>query len=188
MTTTTLRVELLIIGFQSSIALVVGLLDEMLAVITRLPELKEFALLLTIALLGWCYSLGATIDAMLALIERWRSPSDLFGAKQLIHPTYALVMLKYPEAYADLRRRSFDIRLLRGTSFNLLAIALAAAMHPNLGGLAVGAGIGGLLSAASWYRRRVREKMRTRVVGDFAASLLDAAAKPSVQQESPRSF
>jgi len=180
MVTTALRIEILIVGFQGSIwllVLLVGSPEELRAQAQawrdQIAYLEHVAVPATVLLLGWCYSFGAAIDGVAGAIDGWKWIYRwIFRLSPGEPEKSASLRLKFPEAYRELVQTDFELRLLRSTALNLLIF----------GGVAWYTGwpwavVGGSLFAAiaswlAWYRRRQRIAIRKEALHEAA----DAAA------------
>ena len=150
MTTTALRIEILIIGFQASILSIFLLVESPGELIAIANKFKDIAAPATLILIGWCYSLGAAIDGITAAIEdpkllwlwrwpsrwpwqwtwqwpwqwTWQWPSQWPLRKVERGSLSAITRLNFPEAIQEFVRMDYELRLLRATSFNLLMFAV----------------------------------------------------------------
>lgn len=122
MNTTPLRIEILILGFQASVSLffLSGLTFDQITV--WFLQWKDVSLVLAVIVFGLCYSLGTFVDAVSGAIEltyRYKikgKPKNSYKSK---------FWLDYADASSQISSRYFDLRMMRGTIFNLLILNLA---------------------------------------------------------------
>jgi len=166
--TTTLRIEILIIGFQATIWFVILLGVPTESLLEELMKLKDVSILASIVLLGWCYSLGSVIDGFTGAIEDPRSLFKKTKEKELIQ---SILWLKFSDASKELTQSYYDLRLLRSTCFNLVIFSLVS----TLIGLPVICStitfVVSIIVGLSWFRRKKRVKSRKDRLCQMAAQL-----------------
>lgn len=181
MNTTSLRIEIAIIGFQSAACLVFLWHQEIFSYWRSLSadDLSSLTAIGTLVIVALCYTLGAMLDSVTAIVDDWIPYYCGFRSedKKIIIMMSAVdhsqLRLKYREAYEIILSSDFDLRLLRSTTFNLAAIAAISYYLGNSGPKWLSL-IAAFLVAAAWLRRRNR---RSRRVLKLLASLGLAAGK-----------
>ncbi len=157
MKTTALRIEILIIGFQSSIWAMFIFGFSISDVFEYIKGLKDVAALSTVVLLGWCYSFGAAIDGVTGAIE---DPKSLLYDVPQKDSSTSILWLKFPETSKELMQSYFDLRLLRATAFNLLMYSFVSFYSGHPMSITFVAIISSILVGLSWWRRRKRISKR----------------------------
>ena len=160
MSTTALRIELLIIGFQATILFIlffVGFDSSIEFYKSNAVTIKDTAAVIVLITLAWCYSLGAMIDGVTAVFE---DPKSLL--KRIAEPGIdsSVMRLKYPDAYKELIASDFELRLLRSTSFNLLFVGISLWVTFGYSILVGVIFIGCISVGAAWFRRKNKTKLR----------------------------
>ncbi|WP_148663899.1 hypothetical protein [Kushneria konosiri] len=171
MSTTALRIELLIVGFQASIWFVLffaNFEDFIYFYKSNALMIKDSGAVIVLFALAWSYSLGAMVDGVTATIE---DPKSLLK-KPRGYKDSSSMRLKYPEAYKELVASDFELRLLRSTSFNLILIGFSLLFEIGVSALMVVAFFGALFVGIAWYRRKNKANSRR-------ASLYEKAEKLS---------
>lgn len=170
MSTTALRIELLIIGFQATIWMLLFLgIDTTVAFYTQHQEtIKETSAIITLIVLAWCYSLGATIDGFTAIIE---DPKSILKSTTTSTTDSSMMRLKFHEAYKELISSDFELRLLRSTAFNLFLTSLAIFVKFKISFVAPTILISSVAVGVAWLRRRNKSENRRNKLYDAAKRL-----------------
>ncbi len=175
MNTTTLRIEILIIGFQSTLWLLLIFDLSMNDASAFLNEVSEVEILATVTFIAWCYSIGAVIDGLTAFLENaWHKKltfrfSEDEHVKEWGDSSY--FYLKFPEASESFSQNDYSLRLLRSTAFNLfvLAATMELVKTQTLPAVTLFFTATGVLIV--WYRRKIRSEARRKRVYKAAAKL-----------------
>lgn len=159
MSTTALRIELLIIGFQASIwfLLFFGIDVSVDFYIRNASAIKDTAAVLVLAVLAWCYSLGAIVDGFTAVLE---DPMSFITKTASPTKESSVMRLKFSDAYKELISSDFELRLLRSTAFNLIIIGVSTWASFSFSSVVVGIFIAGIMVGAAWFRRKRRSERR----------------------------
>jgi len=167
MSTTALRIELLIIGFQASIWLTLFFIDLESSITffqAHVKIIKEASAVIVLITLAWCYSLGAAIDGITAIFEDYKFLLNNIGTKVETRETTSCdssaMRLNFPAAYKELITSDFELRLLRSTAFNLIVIGISILATIKCLWLTLVIFLGGFLVGAAWFRRKEKTKKR----------------------------
>jgi len=178
MNTTALRIELLTIGFQATVWVLLAFYHHLSPLIVALDPadlvtVGAFAVPATLVLLAWCYSIGAAVDGITAALGDWIPP---YPSKDIhLRADSAWIRLKFPDAYAEMVRADFELRLLRSTAFNLLLIVIVAGYQGLPFGISGACLVAALLVGAAWHRRRRLIDARRETLYRVAEGLLDSS-------------
>jgi hypothetical protein len=173
MKTTALRIEILIIGFQTLLWFSLSCFTPG-ELLVYAQKMKDVSILATFMLFVVCYSLGAVVDGATGLIEDVKS---LVSEKSDKVSRSTILWLKYPEAARELNQSYYDLRLLRSTVFNLLMATLASFYNGLSLYLSCGTGLAFLLVGISWWRRRNRVSSRKKQMCIQAYTFEDQATE-----------
>lgn len=172
MSTTALRIELLIIGFQGTIWVLLLLGFDLNINLSKSKEyieaIKDISALFVFIMLAWCYSLGAVIDGITAVLE---DPKSIFKDVQIGPSKSSVMRLKFTDAYKELIIGDYDLRLLRATAFNLFMsgfVILFLFCSVKLGAVLL---LSGLFVGVAWFRRRQKVLRRRISLYEKAESL-----------------
>jgi hypothetical protein len=170
MSTTALRIELLIIGFQAIIWILVifGFSDVVELYAKNVTLIKDTAAVLILIILATCYSIGAIVDSVTAAIE---DPRSFSSPRNYDGQDSSVMRLKFPDAYKELVSSDFELRLLRSTSFNLLITAIAMFCNTELYVVASFILLAGFLVSFGWYRRKAKTQRRRKSLYEVAIKI-----------------
>jgi hypothetical protein len=159
MTTTALRIELLIIGFQASVWLLISLdLNNIYYIyIKNIDIIKDTSAVIILMIIAICYSVGAMIDSITAAIEDF---SSFFKPREYNGHDSSIMRLRYPDAYKELVASDFELRLLRSTAFNLLATCVVTLIFTEKLYICLVLFVIGFLVTLGWYRRKKKTERR----------------------------
>lgn len=170
MLTTALRIELLIIGFQTlPCQFLLASPSTRETLMDSAEVLKEHSAAIAVLILAWCYSAGVVVDAIAGVIE---DPKSLLLGSRKSAGRSAHLRLKFPEALDDLVRMDFELRLMRATSLNAMLTAAIAFWGPTyLPDVASILSIAGIVIGLAWFRRRTRYRQRRAKIDELAVML-----------------
>lgn len=164
MTTTALIVEMIIIGLQVAIWLLMLMALVWHPDVQALDRFEKFSTPLTLVAVGLCYSIGLVVDAFTAWLEDRLVPSHISDEERdrriLMRQK---LRLTDRELYADLDRDQYLLRLLRSTAFNILVISLLGSAlvlesigwtKPNAWGYVLALLLVAFMAGHGWWRRR----------------------------------
>ncbi|WP_368182405.1 hypothetical protein [Aeromonas sp. R7-5] len=159
MTTTALRIELLIIGFQASIWLLISLdLNNVYHIyIENIDIVKDTSALIILIVIATCYSVGAMIDSITAAIEDFPS---FFKPREYNGHDSSIMRLRYPDAYKELVASDFELRLLRSTAFNLFITCVVILIFTEKFYICLMLLAISVLVTLGWYRRKKKTERR----------------------------
>lgn len=129
MSTTALAVELLVIGYQSLVALALAACLSPLCGNTLLQMMKDWKELIVIASVVAAYTLGAIMNGIAA---RLLSPlENKLYSKRSEKPSEmrATILIQEPQAFDHIIKHFDTPRVLRSTVFNILLIGLFLFIH-----------------------------------------------------------
>lgn len=176
MNTTALRIEILTIGFQVAVCLLYFFSPKIIFFVNSLnaDQIKLITGLVapaTLVLLAFCYTVGAVIDGLTAFVGDGIPPARVEDVCD--DSSSSKIRLKYPDAFQELVRSDFELRLLRSTAFNAGLFTLVAFhnSHWVIFGIFLSAFI---LGGLSWNRRRKRIDKRRRNLIKAAKELIRA--------------
>ena len=174
MSTTELRIELLIIGFQATIWIIILFgVDNSIALYTENAKIiEDTSAIIILAMLAWCYSLGAVVDGVTAVAE---DPMSVFKKSPTTPHDSSIMRLKFHEAYKELIASDFELRLLRSTSINMLVIGLSIWFSFSFSVLVLAILTSSFLAGIAWFRRKQKTEKRRDALYE-AANKLESAA------------
>ena len=130
MNTTTLIVELVIIGLQAMIWLAIIVVLVSGSQWVSLDEIAKLSTLLSVIMIVVAYTLGIVFDAFTAWVEDTLFPSNESGdIKRNRKILRQRLRLKNRELSKDLDNEQYLLRLLRSTTFNLLLISIFGSVY-----------------------------------------------------------
>jgi len=170
MSTTALRIELLIIGFQAMIWILViyGFTNAVELYAKNTALIKDTAAVVILIILATCYSIGAIVDSFTAVIE---DPRSFFLSRDYGGQDSSVMRLKFPDAYKELVSSDFELRLLRSTAFNLLVTGFAVFIYTEFYTMPSLILLAGILVSIGWYRRKVKTQRRRKSLYETAVKI-----------------
>jgi hypothetical protein len=128
MGTTSIIVEMVIIGFQVLVWMTLVVLTVFGYQWIDLSKLKDWTTLLSVALVGTSYTLGIVFDSFIAsLFAPWEYRSRMWLPDKITENPgrmRAYIMAKNPDASEELLKRANRNSLIRATSLNLVLISI----------------------------------------------------------------
>lgn len=130
MNTTAIAVEMLVIGYQSMVWMVLLVALTPFYDDALIPILKEWKELILIASVPAAYTLGAIINGIVSKIFQWiRIEDRLIYKNEKPSTMRAAILAHNPQAYEHVIKNFDYPRLLRSTTFTFLLIGVFSIIH-----------------------------------------------------------
>lgn len=151
MNTTPLRIEILILGFQASVWLVVFLGLSVNDIGEAILKWKEVSLIVALVVFGFCYTMGSLVDSISGSIEIIFRKLVFKKEKNQHNSRF---WLDHVEAAGQINARYFDVRVMRGTVFNILFLVMALVYSKSQCWVILMSSLIFLLTFYSWLLRK----------------------------------